>query len=302
MSSSTATVCRSTRRYVDMYDEEFNLLRGTSADAVEALCVGDIVEFEQTENSQYLVTACQTRTNLLQRSSAAKTKILAANIDHLLIVTAPGGICRPQTIDRVLIAAAIEEIPVSLIWNKSDLEKEFTESKLLREVYLAAGYNIIESSAMSDDGITSLVAFLQSKELRHVVLTGVSGVGKSSLLNSLIDTADVRTQEVSVRGGHGRQTTSSAFGYPYKRDAIETLMLCDLPGVQQFGLAHLEEASIRNGYLEFAPYSAQCKFSNCSHLEEPECAVRTALEESKITDIRYNSYAQIVKEHRQLYN
>ena len=284
-----------------MYDATQGMRRGTSADSVCPLCVGDRVSFEIQEDKSCLVTECKERKNILKRASASKTKILAANIDHLLLITAPGTICKPQTLDRVLIAAAAENIPTTLVWNKSDLSKSYAKSQSIQQSYLAAGYEVLSSSAVSTAGLDSIRSFLNKDSLSHVVLTGVSGVGKSSLINSLVDNADARTQEVSERSGYGRQTTSESFGYLYSRSNMEVMMLCDLPGVQQFGLAHLDEAAIRNGYPEFRPHSQDCRFSNCSHLEEPDCGVKAAISKSVVSKLRYNSYSQIIQDHRQSY-
>lgn len=299
--SQEAIVCRSTRRYVDMYDNAQKMLRGTSADSVCPLCVGDRISFEIQEDNSCLVTDCRERTNILKRSSASKTKILAANIDHLLLITAPGTICKPQTIDRVLIAAAAENIPTTLVWNKNDLSKKFAESESIRLSYQAAGYKVLASSAVSSGGLDSIRSFLAQEHLSHVVFTGVSGVGKSSLINSLVDNAEARTQEVSQRSGYGRQTTSESFGYLYSQKNKDVMMLCDLPGVQQFGLAHLDEAAIRQGYAEFKPFSPDCRFSNCSHQQEPDCAVKSAINKDRISKLRYDSYSQILQDHRQSY-
>jgi ribosome biogenesis GTPase len=296
---SSAVVCRATRRHVDVYSEDFTHLRGKLTDTCEAVCVGDAVTIaDESTGMECLVTERLPRTNLLQRSSSAKTKLLAANIDQLFIVTAPGPICKVQTIDRVLVAAAHAGIATQFIWNKNDITEFKTETEQVQSAYRSAGYQIQLTSTVSGTGVAEIVELFSNSSWKHVVLTGVSGVGKSSLLNCILGSEMARTQQISERSGYGKQTTSEAFGYLMPRPGREPLMICDLPGVQQFGLAHLSEPDLRQGYPEFSHPEARCRFANCTHIEEPECSIRELVDAGKISAQRFSSYSQIVNEHR----
>ncbi len=286
-----------TRRYVQVCDENYQQYRGMLQSASGDPCVGDLVQFQVDERGAAVVTKTEPRRNLLSRSNGHKTKLLAANIDLLLIVVAPLPLFNTIAVDRVLAVAHQQGIATRLVCNKSDLEAELAATADCLSAYEALG-DVSYCSAITGQGVEELRAILTDPELHHVVITGVSGVGKSSILNQLIPEVDAVTQTVSDRTGQGRQTTSQAIAHQLPRGETAPLLLCDLPGVQSFGVCHLEEAEIRAAFTDFAPFSEQCRFANCSHSTEPECQVQIAVESGTISNSRFKSYTEMIEEVR----
>jgi ribosome biogenesis GTPase len=183
---------------------------------------------------------------------------------------------------------------VRIVLNKTDLGLEDTQ--YLIDAYTAIGIDLVLTSAIEDDGMADLLPILNQDDMHTVAFAGVSGVGKSSLLNRLIPSAQQRTGEVSRKTGKGTQTTSMSQGYLYKRAAKDDLLLVDLPGIQNFGVSNLTPRQVVEGYTEFVSISHLCEYADCQHTVEPHCAVQAALEEGIICPTRYLSYIGILDE------
>jgi ribosome biogenesis GTPase len=167
--------------------------------------------------------------------------------------------------------------------------------------YSKLGINLIMCSAKSGDGIDEIRALIEDPYVSVAALCGVSGVGKSTILNRLIPSAKTRTGEVSERTGQGRQTTSQprGFVYPSSKDSdplSPPKIVIDLPGVQFFGLAHLDERDVIDAFSEIKEIGLDCRFRDCAHIKERSCAVRAAVESGAIARWRYQSYLQILEE------
>lgn len=288
-----ARVSSTSRRHVEIIiDEHQSVLAKKSSRHLEP-CVGDLVSF-YLEDGEYVVDSIEERTNCLSRSYGKKTKRLATNLDLILILTAPEPLFNAVFIDRVLAAASCEGIPCALIANKADLKESFEKTKSKFLLYQNLSLPLYQISAKEKLNLKSIKTLLELPEHSCIAITGVSGVGKSSLLNALIPEAAAQTNEVSLQG-QGKQTTSQSFGYLYPRET-QDLLLIDLPGIQNFGVCHLSEEQIRAAFTEFSSLDPTCKFANCKHINEPDCAVLVGIKEGKIEKSRYQSYRNMLEE------
>lgn len=290
-----ATIVRTTRRVVTITDEAGNTFNAFNPPRSLDITVGDLVLCEKTEKD-IIITKIEQRKNCLRRSVPEREKRLAANLDHLFIISAPPPLFNPSFIDRISVAAATEEIPCTLIVNKTDLLKNSNDLPL--SDYIRNGFNVLLTSAKDKTGIDSLKAFLNTPSLLKVALAGVSGVGKSSLLNILIPDASSRVADISKKTGQGKQTTSSGFAHTYFRPNSQPLFLIDLPGIQYFGLAHISKEQLRRGFPEFKKPAILCQFNDCTHTAEPQCEIKKLVETAELSASRYKSYLDILQELR----
>jgi ribosome biogenesis GTPase len=215
-------------------------------------------------------------------------------VDHLFIGVAIPPLFNTSFIDRLLALARLEAIPTTLLVNKIDLGID-TASRLT-SIYERLGVDILYTSARSGEGIDTLKQRLADPSLQLTVLAGISGVGKSTILNQLIPEAKQRVGEVSERTGQGRQTTAQPIGHLYQRADGVPLIVVDLPGIQSFGVAHLDPRLIKAGFAEIEEIGQRCEYSDCSHTKEGSCAVKTAVTEGQIAESRYQSYCDILAE------
>lgn len=216
-----------------------------------------------------------------------------ANID-LLVIFASGVIpvTDPFLIDRVTAIAGNQSVPVIICINKSDLD----EGAALRSIYTHAGYEVISTSAVTGEGIAELKARIQGK---LAAFTGNSGVGKSSVLNSLAPNLSIQTGEVSQKLGRGRHTTRHVEIYPLG----ENTFAIDTPGFSSFDTERMElvlKENLQYSFSDFAPYLGSCQFRDCAHLKEPGCAVREALLAGKLEQSRYNSYVRLYEKAKEI--
>ncbi len=250
---------------------------------------GDRVRWQVDQHSDMaIVMAVEERRNALSRMDPAtgRTEILAANIDRLCVVVAPEPAVDWFVADRFLVAAAAMQAGALLVSNKSDLPAA-SKPDYRQELaaYAAAGYHWLEVSARQVD---SLAALLVALDADQTMLAGQSGVGKSSLINALVPDAALATATLS-RSGEGRHTTTASIMYRLDHGA----RLIDSPGVRDFLPAIDRQTSIQAGFPEILARAGECRFSDCRHLREPGCAVRTAAAAGAIWPRRYESYRRL---------
>ena len=244
---------------------------------------GDEVLFQKTKQDEAIVTAIYPRRNELQR----KDKLIAANVDQLWLVVALEPHYEFDLIDRYLIMAENSNLPIGIVINKIELSKNEKQLNEDFEHYITLGYEIHSLSVKSGINVDTFKEKLVNKS--HIFL-GQSGVGKSSLINSLIPDLELRVNEISIKSKLGKHTTTNTTLYhiPSGGDLI------DSPGVREFQLDNLSEEQIVRGFREFKALSDKCRFRNCRHINEPDCAIKVALENGDISNNRYESYLNIL--------
>ena len=212
-----------------------------------------------------------------------------ANIDLALIIFAAA---KPQPnfnlLDRFLIMMEYQDVPVTICFNKKDLATT-EELEFLYETYQSCGYQVILSSALKGEGLDEIEEVLQG---RTTVVAGPSGVGKSSLTNSLQEEVEMETGEISRKLKRGKHTTRHAQIIPVAQDTF----LVDTPGFSSLYIENMEEQELKDYFPEFRRYEGQCRFQGCRHIHEPGCAVKEALENNEISRLRYEDYLELHQE------
>lgn len=247
------------------------------------LACGDRVDLAMTADHEGVIEQVHPRSSLLYRSNDFRKKYLAANVTQIVIVLAAVPSFYEDLLNRCLIAAEAAGIRALILLNKSDLPE--TPAALAKlSLYQALGYRVQMLSALQD--ASALRPLLQGETS---VLVGQSGMGKSTLVNALLPEANSRTQEISDVLDSGKHTTTSARLYHLDADSH----LIDSPGLQEFGLHHLGTDEMEMAFVEFRPFLGKCRFNNCRHLHEPDCAILNAVREGRISDIRLQSYQKL---------
>ncbi|MTV39274.1 ribosome small subunit-dependent GTPase A [Duganella radicis] len=261
------------------------------------VAVGDIVHITLTSPDQGVIDQIEERKTLLYRSDQYKSKLLAANLTQLFIVVATEPGFTDDLVSRALVAAEAAGIKAHLILNKTDVVEALERTRARVAPYAALGYPVHEVSAKGrpEQTLALLKPLLAGQSS---ILIGQSGMGKSSLINLLIPEADIATREISAALDTGKHTTTFTRLYTLPELGPDSAII-DSPGFQEFGLYHLSEGMLERAFVEFAPYLGHCKFYNCRHLIEPQCAVLAAVEEGKIARMRHTLYGQLLHESSQ---
>jgi ribosome biogenesis GTPase len=263
------------------------------------IACGDYVIVQQapaiTGEAQNVVIAIKERTNLLVKSGfAGATKPVAANIGQLVIVTAIKPKPNPYLIDRYLVAT--ENLPAEalIVINKVDLLDHKTKSIVddLTELYQDIGYRVITSSMKQDIALDELADALSNTTS---ILVGLSGVGKSSIVKAILPKEEIRIGETSEATGEGKHTTTVSALYHLKGNGI----LIDSPGVRDFTPINKSQDEIIHGFIDVRKFNGACKFTNCSHINEPGCAMKQAVDEGNLNKQRFNNYLRLVEEFNQ---
>lgn len=257
------------------------------------VAVGDIVDIEENSDDAAYINRIHPRSNYIIRKSSNLSKeahILAANISQaLLIVTVSHPQTNPVFIDRFLATSEAYSVPALLVFNKTDLY-DAEDTKLLDafvNLYETIGYRCLKVSAITGEGIDTLKPLLADK---ITLFSGNSGVGKSSLINALVPGLLLKTGDISSSHHKGMHTTTFSEMYPLPGGGY----IIDTPGIKGFGTIDFEEKEVAHYFPEIFKISAECRFGNCTHRNEPGCAVLKALEEHKISESRYSSYLSII--------
>lgn len=255
---------------------------------LDQLIAGDRVIWQRGSETGVIVAAEQRRSVLTRPDSNGQPRPVAANIDQALIVIAPEPQAFANLIDRYLIAAEAHNIQALLVHNKADINTQPELAAMLAR-YQAIGYPVLRVSSKTGEGLSELTAALRDK---ISIFVGQSGVGKSSLVNSLLPEANTAVGALSESTVKGRHTTTTAklFHFPDGGDLI------DSPGIREFGVQNLNRDEVDQGFREFQDYMDQCRFRDCRHQSEPGCALLAALDAGKIYPERMHSYRQIITE------
>ena len=260
-----------------------------------AIAVGDEVLLRDADSSNVVLQKVLERRNILFRSDAFKQKLLASNIDQVLVLISGKPMFSEEHLMRAAIAADCAEIPLILVCNKRDLPETQGRARERTRVWEALGYQVVEISVKSEPELTfqTMQALVEGK---RSLLIGQSGMGKSSLINLLIPAAKQHTREISLALNTGKQTTTFTQAFPLTGEPWGSLggALIDSPGFQEFGLNHLSRSQIQHAIPELHQRLGQCRYNNCRHEHEPGCAVTQARNEGSIDAARYDIYLRIL--------
>lgn len=269
-------------------------LRLKGVRSTNPVVVGDIVRCERDEMGETVIADVEPRRNYIIRRASNLSKeshIIAANLDQaLLVATLFSPETAPEFIDRFLVTCEAYKVPVTILLAKADLARTAPEAMAaFHDTYERAGYRVIDVSATEGEGVDTVRDLLRG---RTTLLSGNSGVGKSTLVAAVERTAEVRTAEISRSHHKGRHTTTFSTMYPLSEGGY----IIDTPGIKGFGLIDIDDAELAHYFPEMMRWLPECRYYNCSHTHEPHCAVIEAVERGDIALSRYESYLKILDE------
>lgn len=259
------------------------------------IAVGDHVIFELENDGNGIISDILPRTNYIIRKSVNLSKqhhIIASNIDiSVLVVTLNNPTTSQNFIDRFLVSCQAYDIPVIIAFNKIDIysKEEKSELEKLIKIYKKIGYSCELISAKYGNGLNELINLMKNKTC---IISGHSGVGKSTLINSISPNLQLKTKEISSSHNQGKHTTT----YAEMFDLDSNIRIIDTPGIRGFGLVDISKYELGDFFPEFFIAKQQCKFNNCLHLDEPDCNVKKKIKEGEIYESRYNTYLDMLKD------
>ena len=280
-------------------------VRLSGSDATNPVAVGDVVSYDYSEEPSLThpasIVEVSDRSNYLIRKStnlSRQSHVIAANLDRaFIVVTLFFPEIKLPFLDRVLLTCEVYGIPATIVLNKVDIfKKEFSEELAdFHRIYESAGYPVIDTSALTGEGIEDLRQAVGPKENGRVCLfTGESGVGKSSIIKALDPSLNPKVGDISIAHLQGKHTTSLYEMYPLSSGGF----IIDSPGLRGFGLVDLKKDEIGLYFPEMLREMKGCRFNPCTHTHEPDCAVKQAVEEGRISRERYNSYLGMLEEDK----
>ena len=257
---------------------------------IDSLVAGDNVIWRDGKPNGVVEAVLDRNSEIYRPDSYGHLRVVAANVNQMLITVAPKPEPHENLIDRYLVSAHSHNIDPVIILNKSDLLEPFNRDALLKisNSYRKLGYQVIHISTKSREGVDELEAILRDKTS---IFVGQSGVGKSSLVKMLLPEQDVKIGELSDAAIKGKHTTTHSRLFHFNNGGT----CIDSPGIREFGLWHIDKHDLIRGFIEINEHAALCKFRNCSHNQEPGCAVKKAVKNGQISPRRFASYQQILR-------
>ena len=307
----TGTVYKSTGSWYFVKSEKGDLyqcrikgkFRIKGIKSTNPIAVGDSVEFDiETKGDEEIgvIKLIHERTNYIVRKSvnlSKQTQIIASNIDlAFLLITINNPPTLTTFIDRFLVTAQAYSIKVILVFNKIDSYKEEEKGEIayLKDIYETIGYTCVEVSAIKNINLDTIKRLMKGKTS---LFSGHSGVGKTTLLNALEPGLNLKTKQISDQHQQGQHTTTFAEMFDLSFNA----KIIDTPGIKGFGVVAIDKEELGDYFTEFFALKSACKFHNCIHVNEPQCAVKEALEDEKVSWSRYKSYLQILEGEEENY-
>ena len=301
-----ALVIKSTGSWYDVESNDGSLykcrikgkFRTENIKSTNPIVVGDYVEINN-DSQTWMIEKLYDRKNMIVRKSvnlSKQTHIIAANIDQaILMITLQSPLTTTGFIDRFLVSAQAFGVEVILFFNKIDLYSKnlIIQNQNLIHEYSKIGYRCISLSALNDN-INEVKSIVENK---NNLISGHSGVGKSTLINKLLGTADISTNEISQRHDQGQHTTT--FSELYRLDFGGTII--GTPGIKGFGLVNIDVDNLSDYFPEFLSLKQNCKFNNCKHINEPNCKVKEAIENGQISKDRYSNYLSMLETEESIY-
>ena len=267
-------------------------LRLKGVRSTNPVVVGDIVKCESDANGEWVICDILPRRNYIIRRASNLSKeshIIAANIDRaMIVVTLIEPVTALEFIDRFLITCEAYKVPATILLAKIDLLADAPEAvEAFHQTYQSAGYEVIDISATEGLGLERVKELLEGNV---TLISGNSGVGKSTLVGKIDPTLDIRTGEISESFHKGKHTTTFSTMYPIGNNGF----IIDTPGIKGFGLIEIDDKELWHYFPEMIATAGECRFYNCTHTHEPGCAVTEAVKEGKIAFSRYESYLKIL--------
>ena len=295
----TGVVIRATGSWYDVLHDGETLscrirgrLRLKGVRSTNPVVVGDVVRLEQDDHGDYIILDIEPRRNyVIRRASnlSRESHIIAANIDRaLLMVTLSSPATPVEFVDRFLVTCEAYKVPVTIVLSKIELQDKEAVAEF-RHTYEGIGYEVLEVSAKEGIGVERIHQLLIGNT---TLLSGNSGVGKSTLIKAIDPALDIRTGEISESHHKGRHTTTFSTMYPLSEGGS----VIDTPGIKGFGLIDIEDDELWHYFPEMMRLSSGCRFYNCTHTHEPGCAVVEAVKNGEIAFARYESYLKILDE------